>query len=63
MLFVLFLVFATNFDTKEGLVGSFSHINTTVWVSIVMVPLLFGPAFIIFWSYMRIWVRDTLEKN
>lgn len=63
LLFVLFIVVATNFSFHEGIVGSFEHISATKWAVLIVAPLLFGPLVFIGWSYIWMWGQDLLERN
>jgi len=63
LLFVLFIVVATNFDYREGIVGSFEHISATKWAVLVIAPLLFGPLVFVGWSYLWAWGQDLLERK
>ena len=63
LLFVLFIIVATNFDPGEGIVGSFEHISATKWTVLVIATLLFGPLFFIGWSYLWKWGQDLLERK
>lgn len=62
LLFVLFIVVATNFDYREGIVGSFDHISPTKWAVLIVIPLLIGPAFFAGWSYLWVWGRGLLAR-
>ena len=62
LLFVLAIIILTNFDAREGIVGSFAHVSATKWAGMIFVPLLFGPLFFIGWSYLWMWGQDLLER-
>ena len=62
LLFVLFIVVATNFNFREGIVGSFEHISATKWAVLIVAPLLLGPAVFIGWSYLWMWGQDLVER-
>ncbi len=63
LLFVLFIVVATSFDYREGIVGSFEHISATKWAALVIATVLFGPLVFIGWSYLWKWGQDRLERK
>lgn len=63
LLFVLFIVVATNFSFREGIVDSFDHISATKWTVLVIAPLLFGPLVFIGWSYLWMWGQDLLGRH
>ena len=63
LLFVLFIVVATNIDFREGMLDWFDHISPTKWVILVVVPLLIGPVLVLGWSYMWTWGRDVVDRS
>lgn len=63
LLFVLFMVVATNFDYREGIVGSFDHISPMKWIVLITVSLLLGPAFVAVWSYLWAWGRGLISRD
>ena len=62
LLFVLFIAIPTNYDHREGIVGSFDHIGPTTWAVIIVVTLAFGPAFVAGWSYLWMRGQDLFER-
>jgi hypothetical protein len=63
LLFVLFIVIATNYDYREGIVRSFEHISAIAWAALVIATLSFGPLFFICWSYLWKWGQALLERK
>ena len=63
LLFVLFIVVATNFDFRAGIIESFDHISPMKWVVLIVVTLLLGPAFVVGWSYLWVWARGLISRS
>ena len=63
LLFVLFIVVATNFDYREGIVESFDHISPMKWAVLILATLLIGPAFVAGWSYLWVWGRGLISRS
>jgi hypothetical protein len=62
LLFVLFIVVATNLNWNDGIAGSFDHISPKKWASLIIASVLLGPAIFIGWSFLWKWGQDLVER-
>ncbi len=62
LLFVLFIVFATNIDFNQSPIQWFDHISKTMWMVLILTPILIGPLIFTGWSYVWMWGQDFLER-